>query len=666
MGKVDIVNILTFDHHDDRDHGDKGEDGTTKGKGNNKGNEILRNILLKFPFMACGVALVVLCLMIQNANRNVFAKEFDTVASKVRDAFFYETHMKTDALRDATVMAASIALEKEGSQNFKRFLNKNSNKNVQRLVTALEQETSQEIFQERNVGMKEFARIDQFTLYPSEIQVDGNDHRSMSGCPLPKGAVRTQAIQSIQKNGHPVTSEAWIEMGEGTDDLKSTIFYPISMPGQDGDESVTAIGAVAADFKWTNFFSPTTFEGKEKEGMVIALENNLDQTFTFRVQDGKLAFVGHGSHFEEGFEDMVVTSNYANFVRPGGTAATATRDGVEACGCRYRISIAPSMEMYNNYASSWSRSLIVGAILTIFTLFLTFLAYDVKSTVQHNTVRHKFSSFYVIVEALFPRVVLDRVVDEAINLKQNIMSSSYSTNRKPPTNEMVLADRTFYLADCNVTVPVENWETVTLKPIYNTFPQTSIAFMDIAGFTKWCSQHDPEQVFKLLETTFQIFDQIASQFNVYKVETVGDCYVAATGLPEPQKDHCLLMVRFVYEAMVSFLHLAKALEKSLGPETGHLTIRAGIHSGPLTAGVIRAEKFRFQLFGDTMNVASRMESTGEPGRIQLSRDSALLLETVGKKNWVVEREDAVAVKGKVCYRGRKNSWYIGVFHFSSC
>lgn len=112
---------------------------------------------------------------------------------------------------------------------------------------------------------------------------------------------------------------------------------------------------------------------------------------------------------------------------------------------------------------------------------------------------------------------------------------------------------------------------------------------------------EPTQVFTLLETIYAAFDKIARARSVYKVETVGDCYVAVAGGPDPQQDHAVIMVNFARNILRKMKDVTQSLERSLGPDTGTLGLRIGLHSGPVTAGVLRGERARFQLFGDTMN-----------------------------------------------------------------
>jgi hypothetical protein len=148
------------------------------------------------------------------------------------------------------------------------------------------------------------------------------------------------------------------------------------------------------------------------------------------------------------------------------------------------------------------------------------------------------------------------------------------------------------------------------------------------------------------ENIYYEFDKVAKQRRVFKVETVGDCYVAATGLPDPCEDHALVMAKFARQCLVSMSFLTKKLEVELGPDTSDLGMRVGLHSGPITAGVLRGDRARFQLFGDTMNTASRMESTGMRDKIHLSKETADQLIKFGKSHWITAREDHVQVKGK--------------------
>lgn len=130
------------------------------------------------------------------------------------------------------------------------------------------------------------------------------------------------------------------------------------------------------------------------------------------------------------------------------------------------------------------------------------------------------------------------------------------------------------------------------------------------------------------------------------METIGDCYVAVCGLPTPRKRHAAIMTRFARQCLFQLNEITLKLEDVLGPGTRELDMRVGLHSGAVIAGVLRGERARFQLFGDTVNVASRMESTGQRRKIQVSKETADLLRADGKGHWLEPRADAVVAKGK--------------------
>ncbi len=181
------------------------------------------------------------------------------------------------------------------------------------------------------------------------------------------------------------------------------------------------------------------------------------------------------------------------------------------------------------------------------------------------------------------------------------------------------------------------------QPIADHFASASILFADVAEFTPWSERLPPAEVVGYLDRLFSHFDELAERYALEKIKTIGDCYMVAAGVPTPRPDHAralALMALDMLEAMRSQEDVAH-----LGHE-----LRIGINSGPVVAGVIGRKRFLYDLWGDAVNTASRMESHGTPGRIQITRATYELLAY----EFECEPRGTIEVKGK----GEVEAWYL--------
>ena len=158
-----------------------------------------------------------------------------------------------------------------------------------------------------------------------------------------------------------------------------------------------------------------------------------------------------------------------------------------------------------------------------------------------------------------------------------------------------------------------------VSTIAETYSSVSVLFADLCGFTTFSERVDASQLVDLLDDIFSAFDHLANAYGVEKIKTIGDAYMAVAGLPEARDDHAEAVAGMALGMLEAFRGVMR--NRGLSME-----VRIGIHSGPVVAGVIGKHKFSYDLWGDTVNTASRMESHGEPSRVHVSQGTYTLLQ----------------------------------------
>ena len=214
-------------------------------------------------------------------------------------------------------------------------------------------------------------------------------------------------------------------------------------------------------------------------------------------------------------------------------------------------------------------------------------------------------------------------------------SVAFQVINRAERNLAIERDRSDRLLTNILPVPIAERLKQSHNLIADDFDKTTVLFADIVGFTRYTETVSPKQLITLLNSVFTKFDDLSQKHRAEKIKTIGDAYMAVAGVPIQSSNHAEQMAALALDMLQVIVQHNR--------DTGQLLqIRIGLHSGPVVAGVIGKQKFAYDLWGDTVNTAARMEAHGIPGEIQVTPETQALL----KPNYHLEERGWIDIKGK--------------------
>jgi hypothetical protein len=308
-------------------------------------------------------------------------------------------------------------------------------------------------------------------------------------------------------------------------DPQSIIVLPVFK--ETGDPITDIIGHIVAVIPWGLFFQDVLQDGQN--GVYAVLRESCGSSFTYIVNGRNATFLAKEDVHETAYDDRKRSTSFV--------AYDGDLNGISSGGlsdhCEYTLDVYPSQKYEDMYQSSRPLIFTVGVILVFLFTSVVFLMYDCFVRQRQQEVNRVAVKSNAIVTSLFPAQVRDKlfnVEDDKKKKTDNPFKRSNIAGNVVPGGDQQHSDSE---GDDMMSPFVKGGGNygVGSAPIADLVPSATVLFMDIAGFTSWSSAREPSQVFILLETIYHSFDEIAKHRRVFKVETIGDCYVAVCGLP---------------------------------------------------------------------------------------------------------------------------------------
>eukprot|EP00980_Cylindrotheca_fusiformis_P014103 scaffold3710_cov103-Cylindrotheca_fusiformis.AAC.2 len=397
-----------------------------------------------------------------------------------------------------------------------------------------------------------------FQQYPLEV------FPGMPAMPMGYNAQAYSAVRDLFRITRAIKSVAvgsfFIYLGRGTKSSGTEIVQPVFDRADTADEDRKVVGIVSLRLHWLDYFKNLFHGGDSDVRLIVVLKNSCppsrdalaisDHVVTYQIDGSNAIVLGEKDLHDPKFDSIEVSETFIDL----DVDHSKVPDGL--CVPTSTLHIYPSEALEKKFETH-NRTIYTSVVVVIFSFtVLVFLLYDFVVARLQKKVMDRINKQDMIVANVFPSAIRDRLYQAQGNALQQSQMVDQSTNSAGTDNEM---------------------GTMGAAPLADLFPNTSVVFADIAGFTSWSSAREPQQVFILLENIYGALDTIANRFSIFKVETVGDCYVAAAGIPDPMENHALIACMFAREALKKMKKITHQMEVSLGPDTAALDLRIGIH-----------------------------------------------------------------------------------------
>eukprot|EP00980_Cylindrotheca_fusiformis_P012649 scaffold3091_cov117-Cylindrotheca_fusiformis.AAC.1 len=328
------------------------------------------------------------------------------------------------------------------------------------------------------------------------------------------------------------------------------------------------VAVVLIQIPWLEFLRNILFEGEDGINVVVEsacprsdeddkqrLEPAEQNIVTYLISGTDAVMVGEADLHDPKYDAFAVSDVFVDF----GIYRSQVPEGT--CLPRMTVYVYPTAELQESLKTD--NAVIYTSVVVLAFVFTTlvFLFFDYSVGKRQRTVMERIMKQDRIVSDVFPTAIRDRLYEKQ------------AKNMVTGDADMLDDDGPLGLSEDFARNPTTNGSA----PLADLFPSVTVIFADLVGFTAWSSAREPHHVFILLETIYGAFDQLAYRHGVFKVETVGDCYVAVVGLPEPRADHAAVACRFARECQKKMKDVILKLELTLGPDTSDLELRTGIH-----------------------------------------------------------------------------------------